>query len=661
VTPKRANILDVDPENLRAAGGLANAFVGLALQAKLIIGGLVFQFLVISLIYLLNAGEIRQAMHQQLTDQADQYRPLVRASVSTSLLQRDYVSLQEQLNESVRKRGLIRIIVFNPSGTVVAVAGEPELSANHIVFTEPVDIAGEPLGRVQFVMSSALRDELLADIRNRFLGVAAGMLLSSVLLLVWLANRVSAPLQRLKIASQAIREGRFDVALHPRASDEIGELTVNFAYMAQAIHAQIGTLRENESSLSKLLSEAQHRQHQLEDAIKQAQIASAAKSDFLAKMSHEIRTPMNGVLGMLDVLQQSKLDADQRQCTEIAHRSGLALLHILNEVLDMAKIESGALTIEQLALELRPLLSTSVGLFSNIALAKSVTVSLVVSDSLPHRSVGDAAKIRQVLNNLLSNAVKFTEIGAVTLSATFDDQSRRINLDISDTGIGMSSEQLDHVFEPFVQGDNSTTRRFGGTGLGLSISKELVEAMGGSIKVSSELGVGTRFSVSLPHTCPSANIEPSAVIAPPRAELRGHILIAEDNETNQLLMRRIVAKLGLTCEIAADGEQALNLAKSQAFDALLLDCQMPVMDGYEVARRWRSHEASNAASGAAPDSPPNRLPIIAISADALPEQRQKALDAGMDEHLPKPISIAGVQASLSRWLGTKNDTSTGLS
>ncbi len=649
MTLVRAKILEVDPESLRARGGFGNAFVGLPLRAKLIIGGVIFQLLVIALVYALNAGAIRQAVHQQLNDQANQYRPLVRASVGTSLLQRDYVSLQEQLNESVRARGLVRIIVFNPNNKVVAVAGEPERSANDVVFDEPIILGGEGLGRVQFVMSNAVRDELLADIRTRFLWVALGMLCSSALLLVWLAKRVSAPLQRLKIASQAIRDGRFDVELRSRAGDEIGELTINFAYMAQAIHAQIGTLRDNERALSKLLADAQQRQHELEEAINQAQIASAAKTDFLAKMSHEIRTPMNGVLGMLDVLQQSRLDADQRQCTEIAHRSGLALLDILNQVLDMAKIESGALTIEQSAFELRPLLNANVGLFANVARAKAVTVTLTVDDNLPHLGMGDAAKIRQILSNLLSNAVKFTPTGSVTVRATFDAEARRVGYEIVDTGIGMSSEQLDRVFEPFVQGDNSTTRRFGGTGLGLSISKDLIVAMGGTIDVTSELGVGTRFWVTLPHVDPPPEHEAASAVASPVPELRGHVLIAEDNEINQILMRRIVANLGLTCELVSDGEQALKLAKSKPFDALLLDCQMPVMDGYEVARNWRALESSIAESGAQPI----RLPIIAISADALPQQRQMALDAGMDEHLPKPISIAKVRAALSPWLTTK--------
>jgi two-component system, sensor histidine kinase len=494
-------------------------------------------------------------------------------------------------------------------------------------------------------------------LRMRLITVALVMLVVSGVLLHWLGNRFAAPLRRLTAASQAVRNGHFDVELRPRAGDELGQLTVNFVYMAQEIQARVNALQLSEYELARLLEAAQEHEMELQLAMERAEAANQAKSEFLAKMSHEIRTPMNGVMGMLDVLRASKLDAEQRECTEVAQRSAQALLDILNQVLDMAKIESGALEVEQRAYEPAALLESTFTLYANLAKLKGLRTELLIDPNVPALSMGDATRMRQIVGNLLGNAVKFTSEGYVRLGAQMigAGDNAQVSISVSDSGIGMTPEQLGKVFQPFVQADDSTTRRYGGTGLGLSIAQELSHALGGQLQVQSAPGQGSTFTLNLPHVAPIASTTPLAqqaaeqpISARPAATdaLAGHVLVAEDNDTNQLLIRRMLQNLGLTSELVVDG-QAL-LARLQAHDArkvdlVLMDCQMPVLDGYEAARRWRSIESMN--SGFDP-----RLPIVALSADALPHQRDAALDAGMDEHLAKPITLAKLRAALSPYL-----------
>ncbi len=650
-------IADIDPESLRARGGMVNAFIGLPLGVKLVIGGLLFQAIVIALVYFLNAGATGSAIARMLDDQLDQYRPLVRSAVTTALVKGDIASLKSQIDESVRPRGVASITVFGVNGEVLAHAGTSSYSvgmggtnpkeSKHL---ESLTFNGQPLGTLKFVISSELRDELRAAARSRYLGVALGILGSSAVLLAWLAGRMSAPLRRLNLASQAIRDGRFAVELQPRAGDEIGQLGVNFAYMAKALHEQLGQLRANEFAVSKLLEEAVRREQAIGRAMSQAQAASLAKSEFLAKMSHEIRTPMNGVLGMLDVLQQSRLDDDQRECAAIAQRSGQSLLEILNQVLDMSKIESGRLVVEHEPVGLPRLLDASFSLFASLAHSKNLRAEYRIDPGLPRKTMGDATKLRQVISNLLANAVKFTHQGHVSMNAWLDDrdpEAPQVCISVSDSGIGMTPEQLSRVFAPFTQADDSTTRRYGGTGLGLSISLELAQAMGGSLLATSDLGLGSTFTLRLPHSAPQfASVDSMPAPLEAQSPLQGHVLVAEDNATNQILMRKILTNLGLSCDMAANGQEAIDMAQTGQYDLLLLDCQMPVLDGYQAARRWRAIEAKMAAD----NTLVRRLPIVAISADAMPMQRTAALDAGMDDHLPKPVTIAKVRDALTRWL-----------
>ena len=405
---------------------------------------------------------------------------------------------------------------------------------------------------------------------------------------------------------------------------------------------------EIETHLGVMVDVSQRKQAEkaLIRAMAEAEAANRAKSDFLATMSHEIRTPLNGVLGMARAMAGDELTPAQRERLEVVRQSGESLLSLLNDVLDLSKVEAGKLELDVEPFDVEELARAAHATFAGVAQAKGLALDLAIESRACGRYLGDAARVRQVLSNLISNALKFTERGGATIA--IDRTRRGLVIRVSDTGIGIPADRIGKLFHKFEQADASTTRKFGGTGLGLAICRELAELMGGKVTATSKMGKGTTFTVMLPLRRLAERASTASDVAPVEAtqsdEREIRVLAAEDNKVNQLVLRTLLNQAGIDPVIVDDGKAALEAWELGEWDVILMDVQMPVMDGPTATRAIRQREA---VTGRAP------TPIVALTANVMSHQVREYELAGMNGWVAKPIEVAALFASLEAALALK--------
>lgn len=476
----------------------------------------------------------------------------------------------------------------------------------------------------ELVVRATDRPLVMARIRNIAIAAALSLLatLGAFMMARKLARRALRPVHVLNEAVEAVTATQdFSRPVPVRGHDEVARLTRNFNQL-------LGALQIYDGSLRGMLAE-------VTEARDVAEEANRMKSQFLANMGHEVRTPLNGVLGMAQTLLRDPLSPTQRERVEVILNSGQALLCVLNDVLDLSQIESGALKIDAAPFDLEPVIADACAAAVTLAESKGLKFDVVLDPSVQGGWSGDASRLRQVVFNLVANALKFTAAGEVRVKVGPRQDGEGLSILVIDTGIGIAPELMPRLFGKFVQGEAGATRRFGGAGLGLAICRNLVDLMGGDILVDSTLGEGSTFRVDLPLERASLEVEAADDAAAELGAMR--VLVAEDNETNQRVVRTVLNALGVDPVIVPDGRAAVEAWGRGDFDLVLMDIQMPVRDGLSATRDIRRLEAERGL-------PPTR--IVALTANAMQHQVAEYAAAGMDGLVPKPIMVEKLHAAL---------------
>ena len=534
--------------------------------------------------------------------------------------------------------------VQDSANNVLVHAEQPQLDPHHRaeieVFQAPVRVrrsssqsnapAEDYMGRVLVGMSSDAFNQRQQDILLKAVILALFALGFTYLLARRLASNLSKPISDMSDAVKAIQQGHYNTPLPVVDEGELGSLARHINNLAEGL-AQAS--REQQTAIAQLI-----------ETREEAERANSAKTDFLAMMSHELRTPMNGVLGMLQLMETTQMTEEQAEYAALASQSTEHLLKVINDILDFSRIERSTLELEHIAFNLGELVSNCAQAFQHNAGQRGLHLRTVVPEGLQHLHVlGDPTRIRQILVNLIGNALKFTERGHVSIEPAWQPLDHELiwfTCTVRDSGIGISTEKLDSMFNAFKQADSSISRRYGGTGLGLPIARSLAERMGGRLLAQSEEAQGSVFTLEIPLELhqPTASNTRAALQAPPLCIKGRKVLLVEDNPVNQTVIEAMLSSLGYEVSVVSDGAQAIHRANTECFTAILMDCRLPIIDGYEATRQIRQLAGCT------------QVPIIALTANALQGDREACLHAGMNDYLAKPFKRNDLEQIMLRWV-----------
>jgi len=556
---------------------------------------------------------------------------MAAAGAAAPLADHNMVGVYRALEAVAKAPNVAAVRIIDNRGRAVAQLGAAN-PTDADTLTRPIKLSSQTVGTLVLVAQHpGLGQTLARDLALTgalFFG-AAGL---AILLANSLARRLARPMERL---SEAMHEtavgGRFRAVEQTADDDVFRSLTDSFNHL-------VARLQTNDHDLRGAMAE-------LVKARDDANAANVLKSHFLANMSHEIRTPLNGVLAMAEVMAMDNLAPAQRERLSVIRESGAVLLGVLNDVLDLSKIEAGRLEIQDRPFDIAQLAQTIREIYAPQARDKGLAFEVAVAPEAQGLWRGDVDRLRQILGNLIANALKFTLEGAVAIRFASAEDGSGLRIDVADTGIGVSPDILPRLFDKFVQADSSTTRRFGGSGLGLAICRELSALMGGSIKVQSREGRGSTFTVlvSLPREETPVDVhyvdDDTASVEQPADSSCLRVLAADDNPTNQKVVEAVLAPLNAEVVLVSDGAACVEAWKAAKFDIVLMDIHMPGMDGVEAARAIRALEASEGRQ---------RTPIVAVTANALAHQVEGYLAAGMDGHVAKPIEVTKLYAAIEQ-------------
>ena len=604
-------------------------------------------------------------------------------SVRDALARSDSSAVSAMLQGTRRDPDLAYVIVTDSSGRVIAhvsgasVASDPRLldpaalvangtSDDWVGFSSAVIRGSQHIGSTYLGVSLANVRQEVALARRASAGLGVLVFLAGGGLAFAIGTLITRPLNRLSSTAGYIAAGDLEQRAEVTSDDEVAQLVRAFNMMVDSLQRARDELSTSNATLEQRVeqrtAQVQEALRQLEVAKDEAEAANRMKSEFLATMSHEVRTPMNGVLGTLALVLDSGLEGEQRRLLTLAKSSADSLLVIINDILDLSKIEAGRMEIAPAPFNLRGACEAVFALLVVRANEKKLDLKVNISDQMPAWLLGDAGRVRQILINLTGNAIKFTERGSVTLTVTTPEISpteATVHIEIIDTGIGIDPATQARLFQKFVQADASMARRYGGTGLGLAISKNLIELMGGSLGLRSAPGRGSTFSFDLRLPLAAAPVDADAFDAagashdgaPLSRELDGtsfgsrRVLVVDDNPVNLTVAAAMLKKFGHAVDLARDGGEAVAKALTRPYDAIFMDLQMPVMDGIAATAAIRGREGPNVGT-----------PIIALTANAMESDRVRSIAAGMNDHLTKPISPESLRAAVERWCPTPTTT-----